>query len=75
MDNDKQFLLRFQCPRGLLHFSRLGLQSLTGELDEFGIEDFLNDPKSAELFVPMDMHLGMEVQLRLLKVPAACNFL
>ncbi|MCO5563252.1 hypothetical protein L7F22_016889 [Adiantum nelumboides] len=60
---------------GLLPSSMLGLQSLTEELDEFGFEDFLNDPQSAESFVRVDMYLGMEVQLGLSKAPIACTFL
>lgn len=33
---------RVQRPPGLVPSSMLGLESLTGELDEFGFEDFLN---------------------------------
>ena len=33
---------RCQRPAGLVPSSMLGLESLTGELDEFGFEDFLN---------------------------------
>ncbi|MCO5581709.1 hypothetical protein L7F22_035598 [Adiantum nelumboides] len=68
-------LLRFERPLGVLPYCRLGLQFLTGELDEFGFEDFLNDPQSAESFVPVDMHLGMELQLGLSKAPVAFTFL
>ncbi|MCO5600584.1 hypothetical protein L7F22_054698 [Adiantum nelumboides] len=75
MDIDREILLRFQCPLGLLPSSMLGLQSLTQELDEFGFEDFLNDPQSAKLFVHVDMHLGMEMQLCLSKALVACTFL
>jgi len=35
-------LYRVQRPPGLVPSSMLGLESLTGELDEFGFEDFLN---------------------------------
>ncbi|MCO5594739.1 hypothetical protein L7F22_048772 [Adiantum nelumboides] len=75
MDIDRQILSRFQRPPGLLSSSMLGLHSLTGELDEFGFEDFLNDPENCESMVPMDMHLGMEAQLGLSKGPAARTFL
>ncbi|MCO5556842.1 hypothetical protein L7F22_010396 [Adiantum nelumboides] len=74
MDIDRQILLRCH-PPGLLPSSMLGLQSLIGELDEFGFEDFLNDPQSAKLFVPMDMHQGMEVPIGLSKAPDARTFL
>ncbi|MCO5596758.1 hypothetical protein L7F22_050827 [Adiantum nelumboides] len=69
----QEILLRFQCP--LLPSFMLGLQSLIGELDEFCFEDFLNEAQCAELFVNVDMHLGIEVQLGLLKAPTACIFL
>ncbi|KAI5082938.1 hypothetical protein GOP47_0002681 [Adiantum capillus-veneris] len=75
MDIDRQILSRFQRPPGLLPSSMLGLHSLTGELDEFGFEDFLNDPQISESLVPMDMHLRMEAQLGLSKGPAARTFL
>ena len=35
-------ICRCQRPAGLVPSSMLGLESLTGELDEFGFEDFLN---------------------------------
>ncbi|KAH7365523.1 hypothetical protein KP509_18G032600 [Ceratopteris richardii] len=75
MDIDRQILSRFQRPSGLLPSSMLGLQSLTGELDEFGFEDFLNDPQNSESFVPVDMHLGMEARLGLSRDPAAHTLL
>ena len=35
-------IYRVQRPPGLIPSSMIGLESLTGELDEFGFEDFLN---------------------------------
>ncbi|XVF20579.1 hypothetical protein REPUB_Repub12eG0012700 [Reevesia pubescens] len=40
MDLDRQILSRFQRP--LLPASMLGLEALTGTLDDFGFEDYLN---------------------------------
>lgn len=74
MDIERQILTRFQRPTGLIPSSMLGLESLTGELDEFGFEDFLNDPKESDTFVPRDMHESMEVRLGLAKGPVSRMF-
>eukprot|EP00249_Psilotum_nudum_P001469 c13937_g1_i1 orf=156-593(+) len=74
MDIEEQILSRFQRPPGLLPSSMLGLESLTGALDEFGFGDFLNDPQQSESFVPVDMHHGMEIRLGLSKGPVARSF-
>lgn len=74
MDIERQILTRFQRPTGLIPSSMLGLESLTGELDEFGFEDFLNDPKESDTFVPQDMHESMEVRLGLSKGPVSRMF-
>ncbi|XP_012572655.1 cyclin-B1-2-like isoform X1 [Cicer arietinum] len=39
---DRQILSRFQRPPGVIPSSMLGLESVTGSLDHFGFEDFLN---------------------------------
>ncbi|KAK8583958.1 hypothetical protein V6N12_068211 [Hibiscus sabdariffa] len=52
---------RFQRP--LLPYSMLGLEALTGTLDDFGFEDFLNDPRESETVRPVDLHHSMEVRL------------
>lgn len=44
--------------------SRLGLEALTGELDEFRFESYLGMPEWSE-DAPIDMHSAMERQLRL----------
>lgn len=44
--------------------SRLGLEALTGELDEFRFESYLGLPEARE-DVPIDIHSAMERQLRL----------
>lgn len=35
-------ICRFQRPPGALPSSMLGLEALTGDLDDFGVEDYLN---------------------------------
>ncbi|TXG57765.1 hypothetical protein EZV62_015594 [Acer yangbiense] len=42
MDLDRQILSRFQRPAGAIPSSMLGLEALTGSLDDFGFEDYLN---------------------------------
>ncbi|KAK8583957.1 hypothetical protein V6N12_068211 [Hibiscus sabdariffa] len=56
-----RLLMRFQRP--LLPYSMLGLEALTGTLDDFGFEDFLNDPRESETVRPVDLHHSMEVRL------------
>ncbi|KAE9593451.1 hypothetical protein Lal_00029307 [Lupinus albus] len=66
---ETQILSRFQRPPGAIPSSMLGLEALTGDLDNFGFEDYLNDPSESEGFRPLDMHHGMEVRLGLSKGP------
>ncbi|CAI8617129.1 unnamed protein product [Vicia faba] len=66
---DRQILSRFQRPPGVIPSSMLGLETITGSLDHFGFEDFLNDPRESETFRPLDMHHGMEVRLGISKGP------
>ncbi|CAJ2642355.1 cyclin-B1-2-like protein [Trifolium pratense] len=66
---DRQILSRFQRPSGVIPSSMLGLETITGSLDHFGFEDFLNDPRESETVRPLDMHHGMEVRLGLSKGP------
>ncbi|CAJ2642354.1 unnamed protein product [Trifolium pratense] len=61
--------VRFQRPSGVIPSSMLGLETITGSLDHFGFEDFLNDPRESETVRPLDMHHGMEVRLGLSKGP------
>ncbi|CAN4079566.1 unnamed protein product [Withania somnifera] len=42
LDLDRQILSRFQRPPGAIPSSMVGLESLTGELDYFALEDYLN---------------------------------
>ncbi|KAG0561200.1 hypothetical protein KC19_9G044600 [Ceratodon purpureus] len=74
MDIERQILSRVQRPPGLIPSSMIGLESLTGELDEFGFQDFLNDPKESDTITPVDMHEGMEVRLGLSKGPVSRSF-
>ncbi|TXG66470.1 hypothetical protein EZV62_007745 [Acer yangbiense] len=74
MDLDRQILSRFQRPAGAIPSSMLGFEALTGSLDDFGFEDYLNDPRESETFRPADMHHGMEVRLGLSKGPVCPSF-
>uniref|UniRef100_A0A061SPY4 Proteasome maturation protein n=1 Tax=Tetraselmis sp. GSL018 TaxID=582737 RepID=A0A061SPY4_9CHLO len=58
LDIERQILLKTGRFHGL-HSSRLGLDSLTGELDELTFEDFLGDPQNNEM-QPPDMHSQFE---------------
>uniref|UniRef100_A0A2P2KWR8 Cyclin-B1-2-like n=2 Tax=Rhizophora mucronata TaxID=61149 RepID=A0A2P2KWR8_RHIMU len=66
---------RFQRPPGPIPSSMLGLEALTGSLDDFGFEDYLNDSRESETFRPADMHHGMEVHLGLSKGPVCPSFI
>ncbi|GMH14220.1 hypothetical protein Nepgr_016061 [Nepenthes gracilis] len=69
MDLDRQILSRFQRPPGAIPSSMLGLDALTGSLDDITFEDYLIDPHDSEAFQKPDMHHGMEVRLGLSKGP------
>ena len=43
--------------------SRLGLQSLTGELDDFSFEAYLGDPADSEI-TPPPMYAMMDAKIR-----------
>ncbi|XP_057491911.1 cyclin-B1-2-like [Actinidia eriantha] len=75
MDLDFQMLSRFQRPPGPIPSSMLGLEALTGSLEDFGFEDYLNDPCESEMFRPLDMHHGMEVRLGVSNGPACPSFI
>ncbi|KAL0902926.1 hypothetical protein M5K25_028382 [Dendrobium thyrsiflorum] len=75
MDLDKQILSRFQRPPGMLPSSMVGFEALTGGLEDFGFEDYLNVPQDAETFRPVDMHHGMEVHLGISKGPICPSFM
>ncbi|KAJ9173088.1 hypothetical protein P3X46_016262 [Hevea brasiliensis] len=75
MDLDRQILSRFQRPPGPIPSSMLGLKAHTGRLDDFGFEDYLNDPRESETFRTPDMHHGMEVRLGLSKGPVCPSFI
>uniref|UniRef100_A0A1J3E7T3 Cyclin-B1-2 n=2 Tax=Noccaea caerulescens TaxID=107243 RepID=A0A1J3E7T3_NOCCA len=75
MDMDRQILSRFQRPSGPIPSSMLGLEVCTGALDNFGFEDYLNDPRDSETFKPVDLHHGMEVRLGISKGPVAPSFM
>ncbi|XP_055805680.1 cyclin-B1-2-like [Solanum dulcamara] len=74
LELDRQILSRFQRPPGAIPSSMLGLESLTGGLEDFAFEDYLNDPKDSESFRPVDMHHGVEVRLGLSKGPVCPSF-
>jgi proteasome maturation protein len=73
-DLDAQILSKFQRPPGALPSSMLGYEALTGSLDDFGFEDYLNLPQDSESFRAPDMHHGMEVRLGLSKGPVCPSF-
>ncbi|GLT34014.1 hypothetical protein SLA2020_085610 [Shorea laevis] len=75
MDMDRQILSRFQRPPGAIPSSMLGLEAMTGRLENFGFEDYLNDPQQSETFKPPNMHHGMEVRLGLSKGPVCPSFI
>uniref|UniRef100_A0A453J236 Proteasome maturation protein n=1 Tax=Aegilops tauschii subsp. strangulata TaxID=200361 RepID=A0A453J236_AEGTS len=59
-DLDAQILSRFQRPPGALPSSMLGYEAMTGSLDDFGFEDYLNLPQDSDSLRIPDMHHGME---------------
>lgn len=61
VDIEKQILSKFGRLPGLPS-SKLGLESLTGELDQFGFESYLGLPEFSEQ-LPVDMHSQMEQRL------------
>ncbi|CAK9136872.1 unnamed protein product [Ilex paraguariensis] len=60
---------------GAIPSSMLGLEAMTGCLEDFGFEDYLNDPRESETFRPADMHHGMEVNLGISKGPICPSFI
>ncbi|KAH9739452.1 hypothetical protein KPL71_019134 [Citrus sinensis] len=75
MDFDRQILSRFQRPTGAIPSSMLGLEAVTGSLEDFGFKHYLNDPRESESFRPADLHHGMEVRIGLSKGPAYPSFI
>ncbi|PKA48970.1 Cyclin-B1-2 [Apostasia shenzhenica] len=75
MDLDKQILSRFQRPPGTLASSMLGFEALTGDLEDFAFEDYLNVPQDSETLRMPEMHHGMEVRLGLSKGPVCPSFI
>ncbi|VAI50895.1 unnamed protein product [Triticum turgidum subsp. durum] len=80
-DLDAQILSRyqlvrdkFQRPPGALPSSMLGYEAMTGSLDDFGFEDYLNLPQDSDSLRIPDMHHGMEVRLGLSKGPICPSF-
>ncbi|WZZ67988.1 hypothetical protein YC2023_079358 [Brassica napus] len=62
-------------PSGPIPSSMLGLEVYTGAIDDFGFEDYLNDPRDSETFKPVDLHHGMEVRLGMSKGPVSPSFM
>ncbi|KAL0332269.1 UNVERIFIED_CONTAM: Cyclin-B1-2 [Sesamum calycinum] len=75
MELDRQILSKFQRPPGAIPSSFVGLEAMTGTLESFGFEDYLNDPRESESFRPVDMHHSMEVRLGLSKGPPQPSFM
>jgi len=61
---EQQILARFARLPGGVPSSKLGLESLSGALDEFGFESYLGQPADAET-APPDLHSQMEQRLGL----------
>ncbi|XP_042420577.1 cyclin-B1-2-like [Zingiber officinale] len=74
-DLDAQILSRFQRPPGALTSSMLGFEVLTGGLDDFAFEDYLNLPQDSESIRPSDLHHAMEVRLGVSKGPVFPSFM
>lgn len=75
MELDREILLkRFQRPPGAIPSSFLGLEAITGSLEDFGFEDYLDDPRESETSRPADLHQGMEVRLGISRGPVCRNF-
>ncbi|KAF8055475.1 CYCB1-2 [Scenedesmus sp. PABB004] len=62
---DRQILAKFGRLPGLPS-SRLGLESLTGELDQFGFESYLGLPEDST-DAPVELHSQMEARLGMAK--------
>ncbi|KAL1563227.1 cyclin-B1-2-like [Salvia divinorum] len=75
MEMDRQILSKFQRPPGAVPSSFVGLEAFTGTMEEFGFEDYLNDPRESESYRPVDLHHGMEVRLGLSKGPPCPSFM
>lgn len=75
MELDRKILSRVQRPPGIIPSSRLGLEAMTGALEDFGVEDFLSDAHDIETFRLPDLHHGMEVHLGLSKGPICPSFM
>uniref|UniRef100_A0A7N0T8R0 Proteasome maturation factor UMP1 n=1 Tax=Kalanchoe fedtschenkoi TaxID=63787 RepID=A0A7N0T8R0_KALFE len=75
LELERQILSRFQRLPGAIPSSMLGFESLTGDLDNFGFEDYLNDPRESETFRSVDMHHAVEVRLGLSKGLVAPSFI
>ncbi|XP_076955677.1 cyclin-B1-2-like [Bidens hawaiensis] len=72
---DRKILSRFQRPPGLIPSSMLGFESLTGALEDFGVEDYLQGVHDTETMRAPDLHHGMEVRVGLSKGPVHPSFM
>ena len=60
---------RFQRPPGALPSSMLGYEALTGSLDDFGFEDYLNSKKFYPLFSISQLPVVLHVHPSILQQP------
>eukprot|EP00959_Pyramimonas_sp_CCMP1952_P006024 126229-Pyramimonas_sp.AAC.1 len=65
-DLDRQILGRIQRLPGLPS-ARIGLDSLTGDLDKFGFESYLGLPQNSEAAPCNDLHAVMDARIGLTK--------
>eukprot|EP00227_Mantoniella_beaufortii_P014178 CAMPEP_0197595644 /NCGR_PEP_ID=MMETSP1326-20131121/23379_1 /TAXON_ID=1155430 /ORGANISM="Genus nov. species nov., Strain RCC2288" /LENGTH=140 /DNA_ID=CAMNT_0043162029 /DNA_START=85 /DNA_END=507 /DNA_ORIENTATION=+ len=68
MDIESQILSRQRRLPGLPS-SRMGLEILTGEIDRFGFESYLDRPEDRPEGMRADLHSAMEARLGMNKLP------
>jgi len=66
LDVERQILSQVErLPGSGMPSKRLGLQIMTGDIDRFGFEDYLNMPELSTEGPRLDMHTVMEDRLQL----------
>ena len=65
LDIERQILSQVERLPGPIESKRLGLQIMTGEIDRFGFEDYLNQASMREEGPRADTHSIMEAKLNL----------
>lgn len=65
LDIERQILSQVERLPGPIQSKRLGLQIMTGDIDRFGFEDYLNQASMREEEPIADTHSIMEAKLKL----------